>query len=213
VRLTSTSYAVLGLLSIRPWSPYELVQHMKKRSTVHFIWPRAESRVYEEPKRLTAAGLATATSDPRGQQDRTVYAITPAGMDALKAWLAEPGGRVTVEAEPLLKVLFAEQGSQEELLDNVRAVGLWATGEMDRMLANATQALTPEGTPFPRRMHLSGLVSDFVLRVSEAVVEWSQAAEAQIEQWDGTGTDAARVEESLQLARMWLDRAKRLPPT
>jgi PadR family transcriptional regulator AphA len=212
VRLTSTSYAVLGLLSIRPWSPYELVQHMKKRSTVHFVWPRAESRVYEEPKRLTAAGLATATSDPRGLQDRTVYSITPAGSDALTAWLAEPGGRVTVEAEALLKVLFAEQGSQEELIATVRAVGLWAGGEMDRMLANAAQALTPEGPPFPDRIHLSSLVADFVLRVSAAVVEWAQAAEAQIEQWDGTGTDADRVEDSLKLAQMWLDRAAKLPP-
>ena len=46
---------VLALLGIDRWTPYELVRHLK-RSMIHHIWPRAESKVYEEPKRLVAAG-------------------------------------------------------------------------------------------------------------------------------------------------------------
>ena len=59
---SSSSMAVLALLGIDRWTPYELVQHMK-RSTIHFIWPRAESKMYEELKRLAAAGYAKATAD------------------------------------------------------------------------------------------------------------------------------------------------------
>ena len=43
---SSSSMAVLALLGIDRWTPYELVQHMK-RSTIHYIWPRAESKMYE----------------------------------------------------------------------------------------------------------------------------------------------------------------------
>ena len=73
--------AVLALLGIDRWTPYELVQHMK-RSTIHYIWPRAESKMYEELKRLAAAGYARATAD-RKDPRRTRYAITPAGRRQL----------------------------------------------------------------------------------------------------------------------------------
>jgi len=56
--LTTTSYAILGLLAIQPWSTYELAQLMKR--SMHFFWPRAESNLYAEPKRLVEAELATA---------------------------------------------------------------------------------------------------------------------------------------------------------
>ncbi len=50
--MTTTSYAILGLLAIRPWTTYELTQQMQ-RSLSRF-WPRAESKLYEEPKKLVA---------------------------------------------------------------------------------------------------------------------------------------------------------------
>ena len=55
-RLSTTSYAVLGLLSLRSWTTYELAQQMGR--SLDRIWPRAESKVYEEPKKLVANGYA-----------------------------------------------------------------------------------------------------------------------------------------------------------
>ena len=60
--LTSTSYAILGLLSLRPWTTYELAQQMQR--ALGQFWPRAESKLYEEPKKLVEHGLATATAEP-----------------------------------------------------------------------------------------------------------------------------------------------------
>ena len=60
--LTSTSYAILGLLSLRPWTTYELAQQMQR--ALGQFWPRAESKLYEEPKKLVDHGLATATVEP-----------------------------------------------------------------------------------------------------------------------------------------------------
>ena len=50
---TPTSYAIQALLSLRPWSAYELTGFMRT-SNLRGIWPRAESRLYAEPKNLVA---------------------------------------------------------------------------------------------------------------------------------------------------------------
>ena len=49
-RPTTSTYAVLGLLAIRPWSAYELAQQATR--SLRYAHPRSESHVYEEAKRL-----------------------------------------------------------------------------------------------------------------------------------------------------------------
>src|SRR3954464_8690260 len=93
--LTTTSYAILGLLAIQPWSTYELTRQMD-RSLGRF-WPRARSKLYEEPKKLVAAGLAVASDERVGRRPRTVYSITPAGRAALAEWLRTPGSGPVLE--------------------------------------------------------------------------------------------------------------------
>jgi hypothetical protein len=47
--LTTTSYAILGLLNIKPWSAYELTQQAQR--SLRYAWPKSESHLYAEPKR------------------------------------------------------------------------------------------------------------------------------------------------------------------
>ena len=65
--LTPTSYAILGLLAIKPWTTYELATQVER--TVKRFWPRTRSKLYEEPKKLVAAGLAVAQRDERRTRD------------------------------------------------------------------------------------------------------------------------------------------------
>ena len=60
------------------------------RRSLHFFWPRAESNLYAEPKRLVTAGLAEAREEWNGDRRRTVYSITDRGREALRTWLATP---------------------------------------------------------------------------------------------------------------------------
>src|SRR5688572_25609709 len=98
-KLTTTSYALLGLLGIRPWTTYELAKQMDRG--MNRWWPRARSKLYEEPKKLVAHGLARATRDSVGRRPRTVYTITPAGRRAMAEWLATPAAPPALECEPL----------------------------------------------------------------------------------------------------------------
>ena len=54
--LSTTSHAILGLLSLRSWTTYELAKQVQR--SIGWFWPRAERKLYDEPKRLVAAGLA-----------------------------------------------------------------------------------------------------------------------------------------------------------
>src|SRR3954451_11209192 len=98
-RLTTTSFALLCLLGVRPWSSYELTRQMDR--TLGRMWPRATSKLYEEPKKLVLHGLARARTEQIGARTRTVYEITDPGRRALAAWMATPGAGPSLEFEGL----------------------------------------------------------------------------------------------------------------
>ena len=122
-KLTTTSYAVLGLLAIKPWTTYELIQQIGRG--VDRLWPRSRSKLFEEPKKLVAHGLAEASPGRVGKRPRTRYAITDDGRQALSDWLAIQSQLPLLESEHLLKVFFAEQGTKENLRNTI---GACATG-------------------------------------------------------------------------------------
>ncbi len=179
-KLTSTSYVILGHLALRSWSTYELAQQMK-RSTRHY-WPRAESKIYEEPKKLVAHGLATATREYTGRRPRTSYAITAKGRTALQRWLNEPGQPPLVEFEGAVKVLFAEQGTKDQLLATLRSIREQAERTREEHAALAAD-LARTGGPFPDRLHVNGLVFKFMWEQTQTVIRWASWAEQEVTGW------------------------------
>jgi PadR family transcriptional regulator, regulatory protein AphA len=201
---SSSSMAVLALLGIDRWTPYELVQHMK-RSTIHYIWPRAESKMYEELKRLAAAGYATATPD-REDPRRMRYAISPAGRRVLSRWVAEPGSGVFFESEGALKVLFAENGTKQQLLATINSVRAHALAVLDRR-ARVFDEVVRHGPPYPDRIHQSVLIFDLVNRLTSAVVDWADFAGARVDSWSSLAPDRARRADAMRLVADIRDRA------
>jgi PadR family transcriptional regulator, regulatory protein AphA len=177
---TTTSYAMLGLLAIKPWTAYELAKQME-RSLRHF-WPRAESRVYEEPKRLVRLGLARATAQSVGQRPKTLYTITPKGRRALARWLDEPGNDPHLECEALLKVFFADHGTKESTLANIAAMRTWA---VQRTVENIRipRSYLDGDLPFPERLAQIVVVGRFLTDFADMVHEWADWATAVVDAW------------------------------
>src|SRR5215213_10074404 len=146
--LTTTSYVILGHLALRSWSTYERAQQMK-RSTHHY-WPRAESKLYEEPKKLVAHGLATATREYTGRRPRTVYAITDQGRESVRRWLDQPGQPPLVEFEGAVKALFAEQGTKLQLLATLRSIREHAEQTRAQHIALAADLAPTDSRPARR---------------------------------------------------------------
>ena len=147
--LTTTSYAILGLLGIQPWTTYELAQQME-RSLKHF-WPRAQSRIYEEPKRLATLGLAKASREHVGRRPRTTYTITAKGRRALQRGSPNPAVDRPSSSRPCLKVFYGEQATKADVLANIDAIATWADRQNRENVAFARLYRDSPG-PFPQRL-------------------------------------------------------------
>lgn len=185
--LTTTSYAVLGLLSLRSWSTYELAQQMAR--SLHHFWPRAESKVYEEPKKLVAHGLASVRTERTGKRRARVYSITAKGRAALASWLEEPGAGPILEFEGLVKVFFGDQGTTRDLLAAIRTIR--ARSEENIHLGEAfAREYIDTGGPFPERLHIVRLMVAFLDAFERTVLEWARWAEDEVAGWrDVRGAD------------------------
>ena len=182
-RPTSTSYALLGLLSVRPWSAYELAQQMTR--SLRYCWQVAPSVVYHEPKRLVAMGYATVTRQRNGQRTRAVYQITPAGREALRQWLATAPADPQIQIEAMLRLLFADSASPDDLAASLRALRAWA----ERLLAEGARQSADylaTGGPFPARLDLIALFGEFFGQLTAITADWAQRAETDIARWPAT---------------------------
>lgn len=189
--LTTTSYAILSLLAVRPWTTYELAQQMER--SVGAVWPRAESVVYEEPKRLVKQGLARAKKEYTGKRASTVYSITAKGRRALADWLATPGHTPTMEFEALLKVAFADHGSLEGLRANLAAIRRHAE-EQNAYGDERLREYAETGGPYPDRLPIISLVARYFQERDRALLRWVEWAEAATAEWGGvTRETGARV--------------------
>jgi PadR family transcriptional regulator, regulatory protein AphA len=204
--LTTTSYAVLSILALRDHSTYDLTRQM--RISLHYMWPRAESNVYAEPKRLVAAGLAKSREEWTGSRRRTIYSITQAGVTALADWLASPSSRQRYESEALLKVLFAENGTKDDLLASIRGIREDALDVCEHFLDIADRYATGDGE-YPDRFDLSALAARLLCEQQAATARWAAWAEEVVSGWDGpSGADAAWGIETLRSSGEGLARSR-----
>lgn len=184
---TTTTYALLGLLSLRSWSGYELTA--QARRSLHQVWPRSEANLYAEQKRLVALGWADAVEERVGNRPRRLYSITATGREALRAWLASPPAPPQFEVEGLLRVLFADQGDLEALRSSLVATASGARAALDDGLAIVRQYVEGEG-PFPERAHLIALVGAVLADLYGAIEAHAIRAAEAVETWPGTGRTA-----------------------
>jgi DNA-binding PadR family transcriptional regulator len=88
IRLTSTSYAVLGLLDLLgEATPYDLKQALEL--SIENFWPVPHTTFYEEPSRLANAGYLSVDQEAGGRR-RKRYALTDSGREALREWADSP---------------------------------------------------------------------------------------------------------------------------
>jgi DNA-binding PadR family transcriptional regulator len=191
--LSPTSFALLGLLSVKPWTTYELATQTKR--SLQYFFPRAERHLYAEVKRLADAGLAKTDRTFTGKRRTTTYVITPAGRKALREWLRTPPAPLVLEAEVLVRTFFADSGRQQDLLASLEVAREQAVAAQAELAAMARSSLDGQG-PFPARAAVGALglrfVADFQ-RLLETWAEWAAAEAATWEHPDGRDWDGVRA--------------------
>lgn len=97
----SLNYAVLGLLSEKPMSGFDLIREFDVSHSV--VWPAPQNEIYRVLAKLKGEGLIAEKES--GARGRKTYAITRAGRAALAQWLAAPTD-YTLRYDPMLKAGF-----------------------------------------------------------------------------------------------------------
>ena len=144
---TTLGYAILGLLAREPLSGYDLASRTRER--LGFFWQARHSQIYPELARMEESGLVShQVVEQQDRPDKKVYSATEAGLDTLKAWVAEPPAPRALRDELVLKAysiwlldperalaLFREQERQHrERLARYEEIEAWMQKEWGRDL-------------------------------------------------------------------------------
>ena len=181
MELTPTSFALLGLLSVRPWSTYELAQ--QTRRSLQYFFPRAERHLYAEAKRLAGAGLARSEVTFTGKRRTTTYAITPEGRKAVREWLRTEPAPPVLEAEVLVRAFFADSGRPRDLLASLASARGQAIASQAE-LATLAQSWLDGDAPYPERKALGALTMRFVADFHRLLEDWATWAAAEVSTWE-----------------------------
>ncbi|HEX6489068.1 MAG TPA: PadR family transcriptional regulator [Candidatus Dormibacteraeota bacterium] len=166
--LPTSSYAVLGLLSLTPMSGYDLAQAVDK-SIGHF-WPMSKTQVYSELGRLDSLGLVEGHAiEQERLPDKRVFRLTEAGSRALDQWLdSQDHEGPTFRIPALVKIFFGHRMSRERVAQVLEDVAGDADAESEQ-LRGITELL--EQIPKAAHPWASAL---YGLRMSEACAAWSR---------------------------------------
>jgi DNA-binding PadR family transcriptional regulator len=184
--LTTTSYAVLAQLAVRPWSTYELARQRVRY--FRYVWPRAESAIYREVKRLAAMELAAAKREYVGKRPRTVYSITDTGRQVLREWLGTPVSPFAMDFEAMIRLFIAPLGTKEQLVTTLEQV----RSDAQEMLAfggAVTQEFLDGRAVLQDQVYLRALAVDFFISLLTTVDGWAERTLAEIRGWKDLSPD------------------------
>jgi PadR family transcriptional regulator AphA len=184
--LTTTSYAVLAQLAVHPWSTYELAQQRVRY--FRYVWPRAESAIYREVKRLATMRLVAAKREYVGKRPRTVYSITEAGRQVLREWLDTPVSPFAMDFEAMLRLFIAPLGTKEQIVTTLQQVRDDAQ-EMLRFGGAVKQEFLDGRAVLQDQVHIRALAVDFFISLLTTVDGWAERTLSEIQGWEDLSPD------------------------
>lgn len=163
-------YAILGLLSWKPFSGYELRKFFSE--SVALYWSGNSNQVYPTLVSLHKEGLVEAETRQQGNYPPSkVYHLTPAGQTVLKSWV------VSDPAVPQTRNAFLTQLAWADLLDEEGLTSLLDRYEHEvQMKLVMQQELIRRGGDSPARTPRETLLWDMIAEhdcaLYEAELSW-----------------------------------------
>ena len=112
-----TKYAILGVLSIKPGSGYDIKKFCDK-SIAHF-WNENYGHIYPVLKQLEQDGWVCKTTEISESKMRNIYNITDLGKQKLIEWLSVPPEIMQARYEFLLKMFFSHYISADIVIERL----------------------------------------------------------------------------------------------
>ena len=188
----SLKHAVLGFLSYRPLSGYDLKKAFD--GSVRHFWPADQSQIYRTLAQLVADGLAERAPDGEGSRDRHPYAITEAGRAELRHWLSTPQPPQDDRNPFLIQVFFAATLGRDEALAVIEAHRAQIREQAAMFSALYGHALAQRpNAPSDEAFFYSMLTLEYVLSLAPGYLRWLDAAVDRIRRGDFTPADLSSL--------------------
>jgi PadR family transcriptional regulator AphA len=184
-RPNNTTYAILGLLAMKDWSAYALTKEMQRN--LRYFWPRAESAVYVELRKLEKAGSAKARVEHRGQRATTIYSITAKGRKRLQKWLEEEPRRGSLlEAEGVLRIFSAGSLPPDSAIVEraIAAIRADADEVIEKSFGVGGEYMSGSAE-FQHHIRWRAMTHTFAVNYALMLAAWCQWAEEFVAGWDG----------------------------
>ncbi|MCW5588578.1 MAG: PadR family transcriptional regulator [Legionellales bacterium] len=179
-RKNTTRYAILGVLSTKPKSAYQ-IQKVMRSSICHF-WSESDGQIYPMLKKLTAEKLLDCHAEATpGGRVKKIYHLTKQGRDELKRWLKEDIHPEPPRIELLLKLYFSHNVSDKIAIQHLEkkqqavAQALADYQDIEKNLL-AKKLVTAED----RYAYLS---LQFGIQHAEMLLNWCEFSVATIKKW------------------------------
>lgn len=167
-RINKTQFAILGCLTIRSMSAYDIKTFMA--SSTGFFWQEHEAQLYPTLKRLEEEGAVTSEEAQAAKAGtRKMYQITPEGEVHLKDWLALPAQKAAYRNEFLLKLFFGDQIPVEKSIERLQQYLSELEAELVQFL-QIEEGLTAFRAPIRKAFVLATL--RYGILITEAEIAW-----------------------------------------
>jgi len=172
--LNSTSYTILGLLSVAPdLSGYDMRKGIQ--NSIGYFWRESYGQLYPALKRLADEGLvAPSSSGSNGRKRRQTYIITDAGRTALRQWLALPFHNEPPRNEFLLKLFFSREAAPGVAAAHVRDLNERNRRALDMLEAIGASVPAEQGSN--PHMPYWMLTLSLGKALTSAALEWGEKA-------------------------------------
>jgi len=185
--LTDLSYVVMNLIGRDGAGPHDLVQMARRGQRLY--WAGAESKIYEQPKRLEKLGYLTSEKTPGKTRERTHYRLTARGIRALQEWLALPSHFPRIQNEAAIRVQASDLAeSPGVILQSFKSL----RDDIAELACILDEAEERE-RQFPHRRRQLKLLHSLGRRILRAHLDWIEEVEQELGPRRSGGHDQSRV--------------------
>lgn len=155
----SLKFAVLGFLTFKPMTGYELHGHFN--GTASHFWPADQSQIYRTLADLERDGLVESERIPQAARpDRREYRLLASGREAYEQWLASPLEGDVVREPFLLRLFFVGAAGPEaalRLVDERLVAARGSLAALEAVEASLGVAVEAARTDLGQRLRIATL--------------------------------------------------------
>ena len=170
--LSLFSYEILGLVGRTGAGAHDLLRMAQRGRMLDWA---GESQYYVEPKRLARLGYLDASKEPGRTRERTVYALTQKGLDALSEWAETPVSFTPLKSEVLTRMLIADLVGEEPTRASIATLREDIADLFERIEENEESARLLE-----HRTKYLLLSTSFLRRLLDLHLEWIDEVEREL---------------------------------